>query len=88
MDKSTGQKTKKSFYPTGRSDFSATQIGGMLIGFTSVFLNLFLTLVIGITLKTVSVSLYSSYLKQRKIREDALRASESPPIAEVCFLFV
>jgi hypothetical protein len=78
LDESTGQKIKKTIYSYGRSDFSATQFGVILIGFTSVFLNLFLTLVIGITLNIVSVYLYSSYLKQRKLREVFLRASESP----------
>jgi hypothetical protein len=78
VDASTGQNIKKTIYSTGRSDFSATRFGGILIAFTSLFLNLFLTLVIGITLNLVSVYLYSSYLKQQKLREDALRASESP----------
>jgi len=75
LDESSGQTIRKAMYTTGRSDFYATKFGENLIGFTTVFLNLFLTLVVGISLNIVSVYLYSSYLKQRKMRENILAAA-------------
>jgi hypothetical protein len=47
----------------------------ILIGFTSIIINLILTLVFGITLNIVSVYFYNSYLKQRTLRNYALRKS-------------
>jgi len=75
LDESSAQKIRNTIYSTGRSDFYATKFGEILIGFTSIFLNLILTLVVGIALNIVSVYLYSSYLKQRKLREDILAAT-------------
>jgi hypothetical protein len=51
------------------SDFSLTPFGQMLLGFTSFFLNLFLTLVVGLALNVISVCEYKLYLRQRRQRD-------------------
>jgi len=55
------------------SDFSTTPFGRGLLSFTSIFANLFLSLVVGVVLNIVSVYLYKSYLKQRRIRDETFR---------------
>ncbi len=54
------------------SDFSTTSIGQFFFGII-VFLNQFLTLVIGLILNIVSVLQYKSYLRERSQREEAYR---------------
>ena len=64
----------KTFYYYTSSDFSTTLIGQLLNGLTQVFLNQFLSLVVGLILNIVSVWLYRSYLKERRQRDEAHRS--------------
>jgi hypothetical protein len=75
IDESNGSKFTFTLYFFDRSAFSKSPIGMILIGFTSIIINLILTLVFGITLNIVSVYFYNSYLKQRTLRNYALRKS-------------
>jgi hypothetical protein len=56
----------ETFYFPSPSDFSLTPFGRILLGFTAIFLNLILTVVIGVTLNVVSVHMYKSYLREKK----------------------
>ena len=55
----------ETFYFLSSSNFSTTPFGRILLAVTTFFLNLFLTLVVGVTLNIVSLHLYKSYLRQR-----------------------
>jgi hypothetical protein len=63
----------KKFYYYTSSDFILTPIGQLLNGFTQIFLNQFLSLLVGLILNIVSVWLYSSYLKERRQRDEVHR---------------
>jgi hypothetical protein len=55
-----------TFYFINPSDVSSTLYGQILLGFTQMFLNRFLTLVLGVALNVLSFYKYKSYLKERK----------------------
>ena len=55
-----------TFYFINPSDVSSTLYGQILLGFTQMFLNRFLTLVLGVALNVLSLYKYKSYLKERK----------------------
>ena len=63
-------KQNETFYYIASSSFSTTSFGRILFAFTAYFLNIFLTLVVGVGLNIFSVYLYSSYLRQRKLNID------------------
>ncbi len=63
---------KGTFYHTISSEFSSTLHGQILMGFTQLFLNQFLTLVVGVALNVVSVNQYKSYLRQRRTAMEEL----------------
>ena len=67
----SNQQKRSTFYSVVSSEFISTPIGQVLYGFTSFFLNLFLTLVVGLCLNIVSVYQYKSYLREKKQRDDA-----------------
>ena len=46
-------------------------MGQKLLGFTSIFLNVILSIVVGLTLNIVSVRLYRSYVRERRSKEEA-----------------
>jgi hypothetical protein len=60
------QENVNTFYIMTASDFSSTPFGQLLLGFTSFFLNLLLTLVVGVILNSVSLYQYKSYLRVKK----------------------
>jgi hypothetical protein len=68
-----GMKQNVTFYYATSSDFSASLVGKILSGVTSVFLNLFLTLVVGIALNVASVCQYKTYIRKKSIKEKAFR---------------
>ena len=67
----SNQPKTNTFYSVVTSDFSSSPIGQILYGLTSFFLNLFLTLVVGLCLNIVSVYQYKSYLREKKKRDEA-----------------
>ena len=58
-----------TFYIMTASDFRSTPFGQLLLAFTSFFLNLLLTLVVGVFLNIVSMYQYKSYLREEKRKE-------------------
>ena len=68
---SNDSKQIGSFYFYTTSNFSLTLYGRIHLAFTGAFLNLFLTVFVGVTLNIVSVSLYGSYIKERRNKEEA-----------------
>ena len=60
------QENVNIFYIMTASDFSSTPYGQLLLAFTSFFLNLLLTLVVGVILNIVSVCQYKLYLREEK----------------------
>jgi hypothetical protein len=70
-DRNSKQQKTNTFYSAVASEFSTTPIGQLSIGLTSFFLNLFLTLVVGLCLNITSVYQYKSYLKEKKKRDEA-----------------
>jgi hypothetical protein len=72
---SNGSMQNTTLFFIVSSDFSTTPFGRGLLTFTSIFANLFLSLVVGVVLNIVSVYLYKSYLKQRRIRDEAFRVA-------------
>jgi hypothetical protein len=80
----SNQPKTSSFYSVVSSEFSSSPIGQILYGFTSFFLNLFLTLVVGLIMNIVSVYQYKSYLRKRSKRDEAYRRAafslNKPPL--------
>jgi len=72
---SDGLKHIVDFYYFTSSDFSQTLFGQILIGLTSLFLNSFLTLLVGIILNIVSYIKYKIYSNQRKRELEHLQMS-------------
>jgi hypothetical protein len=66
-----GTKQNRTLYFFIVSDFSTTLYGRVILAFTGPFLNLFLSIVIGIILNIVSVCLYRSYVRERRKRDEA-----------------
>ncbi len=64
------------------SDFSLTPYGQLLLAFTSFFLNLLLTLVVGVILNIVSVCQYKLYLRGKKQRDEAYKRASNPGKSE------
>jgi len=64
------------------SDFSSTPYGQLLLAFTSFFLNLLLTLVVGVILNIVSVCQYKLYLRGKKQRDEAYKRASNPGKSE------
>jgi hypothetical protein len=71
-----------TFYIMTASDFSSTPYGQLLLAFTSFFLNLLLTLVVGVILNFVSVYQYKSYLSEKKQRNEAYKRASNPGKSE------
>ena len=72
---SNDQKQTATYYNYQSSEFSTTPFGQILLGFALFFLNLFLTLIVGVVLNILSVYLYKSYLKEKNQREAELHAA-------------
>ena len=60
----------ETLYFLVESDFSLTLFGRIFLGFTTFFLNLFVTVVISVALNILSVYLYKSYLREKRQREN------------------
>jgi hypothetical protein len=76
MDHSN-KKQHGTFYYLDSSDFSLTPFGRILLGFTSFFLNTFLTLFVGITLNILSVLKYKLYIKKKRKEIEQLEMSSA-----------
>ena len=63
-------KKNVTLYYMASSQFSTTSLGRILFSFTVYFLNLFLSVFVGVTLNILSVYLYSSYIRQRRLNLD------------------
>ena len=63
------QNLTSSFYYFTSSTFSTTPFGNILLGVTNVFLNVFVSLIVGVTLNVISLIQYRSYLKERNQRD-------------------
>jgi hypothetical protein len=75
VDSSHGVKHTASFYYFVSSDFSQTLYGQVLLGLSTFFINLFLSLVVGIVLNILSFFTYKSFARQRKQEIEQLRMS-------------
>ena len=69
-DTLTNQKQNGTFYFYTSSDFSLTPFGQILLALTSPFQNLFLSTFVGITLNIVSLSLYRTFVKERREKQE------------------
>ena len=69
-DSSNELKQTAEFYYFGPSDFSFSLVGKILILLSGPVLNIFLSIVVGITLNIVSVKLYRSYVRERRQKEE------------------
>jgi hypothetical protein len=76
------QENVNTFYIMTSSDFSSTPYGQLLLAFTSFFLNLLLTLVVGVILNIVSVCQYKLYLRGKKQRDEAYKRASNPGKSE------
>ena len=76
------QENVNTFYIMTASDFSSTPYGQLLLAFTSFFLNLLLTLVVGVILNIVSVCQYKLYLRGKKQRDEAYKLASNPGKSE------
>ena len=87
-DADTDYKQTNTFYYMTSSDFSSNLVGKILLGFTQLFLNQFLTLTLSITLNVYSVLKFKSYLRQRRrdvedVEMTSLENCHSQPSADV-----
>jgi hypothetical protein len=57
----------------GASEFNESKVGKILIGFNGIVLNIFGSLVAGVTLNIVSYIKYKFYIKERDRKEEELR---------------
>ncbi len=64
FDSNNGEKKFATFYYFINSDFSATLFGQILLIVSFFFLNLFLSVIVGVTLNVVSLFKYKSYLRE------------------------
>jgi hypothetical protein len=87
-----GSSTRQyaTFYYFNTSDFNDTLFGKILLSFTYFFLNLFLSLSIGLVLNIYSLFSYKSYLKQRRERvaevpnnNETQFSTQTPPLRTV-----
>ena len=81
------QNSSLTFYYIDSSDFSLTPFGKILLGFTTFFLNLFLSLVIGVVLNVVSLNEFKSYAEKRRLESEELQVSSrnnKPTIFREC----
>jgi hypothetical protein len=67
----SSQQTMDELYYLTASKFSFTIYGQILFALILVFLNLFLSLLVGIILNVVSVSQYRSYVRDRREKDEA-----------------
>ena len=65
-----GYRQSGYFFYLTSSKFSFTLFGQLLLAFTTLFLNVVLTLVVGIALNIISVCQYKSYLNERRPRDE------------------
>ena len=63
FDSMRNQTVYGKFYQVTSSAFSLTPFGQILLAFTGFFLNLFVTLVVGVSLNVISVCQYKSYIR-------------------------
>ena len=69
-DASKKQQQTTSFYFYAPSDFSQTLLGKSVQGVSYFFLNLFLSIVVGVALNTVSLLKYKLYVKERHSKDE------------------
>jgi hypothetical protein len=72
---SNGVKQTGTFYFFKRSDFSQTIFGQILLGFTSFFLNLFLSFFVGVILNISAYIKYKLHVDMRKREVEQLQMS-------------
>ena len=72
---SNGVKQYSTLYLTTSSDFSTTSFGKILLGFTSFFLNFFLSLLFGIIINVLSYIKYKSFSRKRHEEFEQLQMS-------------
>ena len=65
---SNGSKQISPFFYFTASEFSHTLFGQIILSIMVPFLNLFLSVLVGIVLNIVSVNLYRSYIRERRER--------------------
>lgn len=68
-----GEKRNATFYYFESSDFSLSLYGQIILGLTGFFLNLFLTLVVGVILNIVSYIQYRTYLDEKRLKFEEYR---------------
>jgi hypothetical protein len=68
-DSNNTKRIEIYFYSTA-SNFSSTLIGKVILAFTAVFLNLLLSIIVGIILNVISLSLYRTYVRERREKEN------------------
>ena len=74
---SNGVKQYSTLYLTTSSDFSTTSFGKILLGFTSFFLNFFLSLLFGIIINVLSYIKYKSFSRKRHEEFEQLQMSSA-----------
>jgi hypothetical protein len=67
------QQKNATFYYYGGSEFSETKFGKVLLGFFGLFVNMFGSLVAGVTLNIVSYLKYKQYVNERKRKDEEIQ---------------
>jgi hypothetical protein len=70
---SLNQQKNATFYYYGRSEFSETEFGKILLAFLGLFVNLFGSLVAGVTLNIVSYLKYKHFVKERELKDEEIK---------------
>jgi hypothetical protein len=82
-DSSKVSKRIAYFYYFKSSDFSMSPTGRLLLGFTGPFLKTIVLVIVDVALNVVSVSLYRTYIRERREKENALNESQPTTSSKV-----
>jgi len=80
IDSNNGEKKFATFYYFINSDFSATLLGKFLLVVSYFFLNLFLSVIVAVTLNVVSLFKYKSYLREKRERDTSVVSNHNQAI--------
>ena len=70
---SFNQQKNSTLYYYGASEFNESKLGKILLGFLGLFVNLFGSLVAGVTLNIVSYLEYKRYVKERELKDEEIK---------------
>jgi hypothetical protein len=77
FDSNNGEKKFAEFYYFVNSDFSASIFGKILLVVSYFFLNLFLSVIVGVTLNVVSLLKYKSYVREKRRQDTSVNSNHN-----------